>query len=191
MSTPSRQEILLGGFAYVVESGLTVDAQTISDLIKPDTSPLTNWTDGSLGSILDVKFGVEEVDSPFMDALPTGGFVKRNRKFVVQDWVEIKSRQMNELVWRLQHGVNTKIVEGTAQTPGLKYDRYIDCWLRLQGRVLGGYDRFIQDWWCECRLVEGISADGKVSEPKLRFTQYKAVNGVMVAGDSTNFPVQS
>lgn len=188
MSAPSLQEILLGGFAYFVESGLTVDAQTIAATVKPDVDPLTNWTDGSLGSILNFQFGEESMDSPYMRPLPSGGFEKVNRKFTVQDWVEIEAREMNELVWRLQHGLAAKIAEGTAQTPGTVLDRKIEGWLRLQGRIIGGNDRFLQDWWCEVRLIGGTVADGKVSQPKLRFTQIKAVAGVIVAGNSTNFP---
>ncbi len=189
MSTPALQEILIGGFAFVVESGLSVDGGTIGPTIKPDMVPATNWTDGSIGSILDFKFGTVEVDASYSRPSPAGGREQINRKFVTQDFVDIEAREMNELVWRLQHGFTSKIVEGTAQTPGLQVDRKIDCWLRLQGRVLGGLDRFIQDWWAECRLIQGTVADGKVSQPKLRFTQYKTAGGILVAGNSTNFPV--
>jgi len=188
MSFPALSEILLGGFGFFVESGTTVDAQTVSALIKPDVDPIENWTAGALGSILDFKFGIVEEDSSFSRPSPAGGREKVNRKFVVQDFVDIETREMAELVWRLQQGFTAKIVEGTAQTPGLAVDRKIDGWLRLQGRVLGGLDRFIQDWWCEVRLVQGTVADGKVSQPKLRFTQYKTAAGILVAGNSTNFP---
>lgn len=187
MAAPTLQEILMGGFAFFIESG-TVGASATA---KPSMDPASNWTDASLGNIMNFQFGVEEVDLSFNKVLPSGIWVKQNRKMVVQDYVDIEAREMNELVWRLQHGVAAKIAEGTAQTPGAVSDRKVDGWLRLQGRVLGGYDRFIQDWWAECRLVAGSVADGKVSQPKLRFTQIKAVAGVMVAGDSTNFPVQA
>jgi len=188
MAAPTLEEILLGGFAYFIESGLTVDAQTISATVKPDTDPTTNWTDHTLGNVLDFKFGVVEKDSPFMKNLPSGGKVQVNRKFVIQDFVTLKTREMNELVWRLQHGLTAKIAEGTAQTPGLQQDRKIEGWLRLQGRSLNGYDRFIQDWWCEVRLEgENVFGDDVVT-PSLRFTLIKVVSNVMVAGNSCNFP---
>jgi hypothetical protein len=57
--------------------------------------------------------------------------------------------------------------------------------------VLGGYDRFLQDWWCECRLESKAKFEAKVIEPTLRFTLIRAVAGVPVAGNSTNFPVQA
>ncbi len=183
------RDILIGGFAYICRAGTTIDAQTVSATVKPDADPLANWTAGSLGNILDVEFGIEEVDYPVMTLLPNGSRVKTPRKIVVADFVDITCQKMNDLVLELQHGFNAAIVQGTAQTPGAKSDRYIDCWLRLQGRAMGNFDLFIQDWWSQCRLIKGTVADGKFSEPKLRFYQYKAVAGVMVAGDSTNFPV--
>ena len=191
MSAPSLRDILLGGFAYFVEAGTTVDALTVSATVKPDVDPIANWTANTLGNILDFKFGVDEEDHPIMRLLPNGSRVKVPRKIVVADYVDLTSQEMNELCLRLQHGVATKIAEGTAQTPGALNDRYIDGWLRLQGRAMGNFDVFIQDWWCQVRLVEGTKADGKFSEPKLRFYQYKAVAGVMVAGDSCNFPAAS
>ena len=189
MPAPSLQEILLGGFAYFVEAGLTVDAQTVGPAIKPDTSPLTNWTDGTLGTILSFEFDEEKIDSPFMRPLPYGGYEKINRSYVTQDFVKMQTREMNELVWRLQHGLTAKISEGNAQTPGLSQDRKIEGWLRIQGRQLGGLDRFLQDWYCEVRLESKEKFEAKVVTPTLRFTQLKAVNGVAVAGNSTNFPV--
>lgn len=191
MAKPTLLELLIGGFAYFVESGLTVDAQTISATVKPDTDPTTNWTDATLGTVLNFKYGNEKTDSPFMRPLPSGGYEKVNRSFVTQDFVTIQTRETSELVLRLQSGVSAIIAEGTAQTPGLKQDRKIEGWLRLQGRQLGGYDRFIQDWWCECRLESDNVFDEKVITPSLRFTLIKAVAGVSVAGNSTNFPAQA
>jgi hypothetical protein len=191
MAKPTLQEIILGGFAYFVESGLTVDAQTISATVKPDTDPTTNWTNATLGNVLNFKFGNESIDSPFMQALPSGGHQKINRSYVVQDFLTLQTREMNELIWRLQAGLTVVIAEGTAQTPGLSKDRKIEGWLRLQGRNINGFDRFIQDWWCEVRLEGENVFDEKVVTPSLRFTLIKAVAGVAVAGNSTNFPAQA
>jgi len=188
---PTLSEILIGGFAYFVESGLTVDAQTIAATVKPDTDPTTNWTDATLGTVLNFKYGKEAIDSPFLRPLPFGGHEKVNRSFVTQDFITIQTREMGELVWRLQSGLTAIIAEGTAQTPGLSKDRKIEGWLRLQGRNITGFDRFIQDWWCECRLEGENVFDEKVVTPSLRFTLIKAVNNVAVAGNSTNFPAQA
>ena len=191
MAKPTLQEIFIGGFAYFVESGLTVDAQTVGATVKPDASPTTNWTDGNLGNVLEFKYGNESIDSPFMRVLPQGGREKVNRKFVTQDFVVLKTREMAEIVHRLQMGVTGVIAEGTAQTPGLQLDRKIEGWLRLQGRSLGGFDRFLHDWWCEVRLDADNVFGEQVVTPSLRFTMIKAVAGVAVAGNSVNWPAQS
>ena len=187
MAAPTLQELFIGGFAYFIESGVAGATPTS----KPTSTPLTEWTNATLGSVLDFKYGNEKLESSFLRSLPSGGREKINRSFVVQDFLTLKTREMNELVWRLQAGVTTKIAEGTAQTPGLLQDRKIEGWLRLQGRVIGGYDRFLHDWWCECRLEGDNVFDEKVIEPSLRFTLIKCVAGVMVAGNSVNWPVQA
>lgn len=191
MAKPSLQEIFVGGFAFFIENGVTVDAQTVSPTVKPDTVPTTNWTDNTLGNVLDFKYGSEKIDSPFMRVLPQGGREKVNRSFVVQDFVVLKTREMHEIVHRLQMGVTGIIAEGTAQTPGLQQDRKIEGWLRLQGRNYTGFDRFIHDWWCEVRLDADNMFDEKVVTPSLRFTMIKAVAGVAVAGNSVNWPAQA
>jgi len=187
MSAPSLQEMFVGGFAFFIENGVS----SASPTSKPTSSPLTAWTDATLGNVLDFKYGNDKIDAPWLRVLPSGGREKVNRSFVTQDWVVLKTRVMGELVWRLQMGVTAKIAEGTAQTPGLQLDRKIEGWLRLQGRVLGGYDRFLHDWWCECRLDGENTFDEKVVTPSLRFTMIKAVAGVAVAGNSVNWPTQA
>jgi hypothetical protein len=185
MSNPALQEILLGGFAYFIESGVSGSAATA----KPTTTAY--WTAGSLGTILAIEYGDEKTDSPYSRPLPQGGFEKVNRSYVTQDYVTLQTREMNELVWRLQMGAATIIAEGTAQTPAALVDRKIEGWLRLQGRVLGGLDRFLQDWWCEVRLEGKTKFEDKVATPSLRFTLIRAVAGVAVAGNSVNFPAQA
>lgn len=189
MSKPVLLEQIIGGFAYFVEAGLTVDAQTIAATVKPDNDPLTNWTDATLGTILNFKFGEETSDASYMEVQPSGGYAKKNRKFVTQDFLILQTREMSEIVWRHQMGIAAIIAEGTAQTPGAKLDRKIEGWLRIQGRNLTGTDRFLIDWWCECRLDNSNAFDEKVVTPTLRFTLIKSVAGVAVAANSTNFPV--
>lgn len=191
MAAPTLQEMMIGGFAYFLENGVTVDSQTVAATVKPDAVPTTNWTDATLGTILNFKFGNEKIDSPYMEPLASGGYAKKNRSFVTQDHVILQTREMGELVWRLQMGLTAKIAEATAQTPGLSLDRKIEGWLRLQGRALSGFDRFIMDWWCEVRLESDNAFDEKVVTPSLRFTLIKAVAGTAVAGNSTNFPAQA
>jgi hypothetical protein len=183
MAAPTLQEILIGGFAFFVENGKTVDAQTVGPTIKPDVVPTSNWLDRTLGHILEFEQGVEESDQSYMRLNVAGGFSKQNRKFVTEDFIILKTRHMSEPVWRLQQGFAAEIAEGTAQTPGGALERSITGWLRIQGRQLGGYDRFIQDWWCEMRLAEAPKFSPSVTAPSLRFSLIPGPTG-----NSSNFP---
>ena len=185
MATPALIELLIGGFAYFIPAGTVVDGVTVSSASngKPDTDPETNWTNHTLGDVLNFKFGEESVDIPRTVPLASGGYAKINKKIVVQDWVILKTAQMGELVHRLQFGLASAIATGTPQTPHIALDRQITGWLRIQGRQLGGTDRFILDWWAECRIEETGEFNEKVVEPVLRFTQVKGI-----AGNTVNFP---
>lgn len=187
MSAPINIERFLGGFAWFIESGTTVDAITVSPTAKPDVMPLTNWTDHSLGSILSLVLGNEETDLSFSAPSATGGWEKRPRKVVTQDYLDMKSREMGELLLRLQFGLGP-IVEGTAQTPFASTARYLDGWLRLQAREEPGTDLLILDTWARMELKKGIIADGKVTEPEFRMTVIKTYNGAAIAGNSIVFP---
>lgn len=188
MPAPLNLERFLGGFAWFVEAGITVDAQTISPLIKPDVSPLTNWSDRSLGDILSLKLGNKNEDRSYKRPATGGGWEIVPRTVVMQDFLELKSRQMGEQLLRLQFGLKTTIAEGTAQTPFASTDRRIEGWLRLQSREESGLDLLILDFWASMELTGGIVADGKVSEPEFRLTVIKSAAGVAIAGNSIVFP---
>jgi hypothetical protein len=188
MSAPLTIERFLGGFAWFIEKGLTVDAQTVSHLIKPDMVPATNWTDRSLGDILSLKPGNKPEDRTYSRPSVFGGWEDVPKTVIKSDFFDLKSRQMGEQLLRLQFGLTGIIVDGVAQTPFAASTRSIDGWLRLQARQETGVDMVILDFWSTMELTAGISADGKVTEPELRFTVIKAVGGVAVAGNSIVFP---
>ncbi len=189
MSTPANLERFLGGFAYFVESGITVDAQTISPLIKPDMVPATNWNTRSLGTILEIKHGTKDKDNSYSRPSAAGGWEEVPRKFVIADHLDMKTREMGEQLLRLECGLTGAITEGTAQTPYAKTDRRIEGWLRLQARQDTGQDLLIMDVWASMELTEGLAAAGKVSEPKMRFSVIKTYNNAVIAGNSIVFPV--
>lgn len=177
---------MLGGHLFFIEEGTTVDGQVVSSTIKPDVDPATNWTNATLGDVLNFKFGFEEIDASYTKFLTSGAPAKVDKKVVVQDWLVAKTRHMGELVNRLRMGFTAPIVLGTAQTPGLATDRKATGWLRMVGRKIQGYDLFVQDTWCTARLEESDMFEPKFVEPVLRFTMIKGV-----AGNSTNFPAAS
>jgi hypothetical protein len=186
MSNVARlHERLIGLFAMFVEDGATVDAQMISSTVFPDASPTDNWP--LIGTILEgAAFSVEENDDGYMAPVAGGGFRKVDRMNVVQDALTFRTREMSGIVDRLQMGLNSAIVEGTAQNPHVKSDRYVRGWLLIQGRQVGGNgtgtDDFRLMWWCDLRLGEQPKYENKVVSPTL-----KAIC-IQNALNSINFP---
>ncbi|RYD38764.1 MAG: hypothetical protein EOP87_00930 [Verrucomicrobiaceae bacterium] len=189
MSAPLLLERLIGCFAYFIPGGTLVDALTVSATVKPDIVPLDNWTAYNLGSILTYRHVPEIEDNSFKKASPSGGWEKAIRKKVVSDALLLKTREMGEPQLRLEFGLLSAIVEGTAQSPFANTARQIDGWLKVHYRQEDGTDMSLMDMWCTMELVNGLTAEGKTAEPELSFTHIKSVGGVAVAGNTIVFPV--
>lgn len=188
MAKPSLEELFLGSFAYFIPLGVTVDGNVVSATAKPDGVPTANWTDYSLGSVLSFVPGVEEVDRSFYRPGPAGPWEKVPRSVVVGDYIDLKTREMGELLLRLQFGLASEIVLGTAQTIFGSSVRRVDGWLKFHLRKEVGGDLSIGDMLATVQLKKGITADNKVSEPEFRCNQIKSINGVAVAGNTIVFP---
>ena len=188
MAAPTLEELFLGTFCYMIPLGVTVDSVTVSATVKPDGSPTTNWTNYSVGSVLSFKPGVETKDRSYEAPSAHGGWEKRNKKVVIQDFIDLKTREMGELLLRLQFGLSGAIVLDAAQTPFAVTDRRIDCWLKFQARKEDGQDLCIGDVLCSVELLNGIKGDNNVTEPEFRCVVYKTYAGVAVAGNTIVFP---
>lgn len=188
MAKPSLEELFLGSFAYLIPLGVTVDAAVVSATSKPDGDPTTNWTDYSLGSVMSFVPGVEEQDNSYMAPSAFGAWEKRPRKRVIADYIDLKTREMGELLLRLQFGLPAEIALGTAQTIFGSSSRSVDGWLKFHIRKEDGKDLSIGDVLVRVELRKGLSADGKVSEPEFRCTVIKTYNGAAVAGNTIVFP---
>lgn len=188
MAKPSLEELFIGSFAYCIPLGVTVDGNVVSATSKPDGVPTSNWTDYSLGSVLSFVPGVVEVDRSYSRPGPAGPWELVPRKVVVQDYIDLKTREMGELLLRLQFGLSSEIALGTAQTLFGSSVRRIDAWLKFHLRKEVGGDLSIGDMLATIELKKGITADNKVSEPEFRCTQIKSINGVAVAGNTIVFP---
>lgn len=176
-------ERIEGLFAFFVEDGASVDSQTISSSVFPDASPTDNWP--SIGTILEgAGFGTEERDDSYMAPSSAGGFEKVESMIADQDFLEIQTRQMSGIVDRLLFGLNSAIVEGTAQSPHVKKDRKITGWFLVQGRQQGGNasgaDDFRLMWWVDIRLAEKPKYENKALSPKLKvIKKINALNSVV------------
>ena len=188
MSAPATLERFLGSFAYLIPLGVTVDGNVVSATSKPDIVPLTNWTDYNIGSVLGFVPGAETEDRSYMKPNARGGWTKVPRTVSISDYIDLKTREMGELLLRLQFGLGETIVEDAAQTIFGSSVRTIQCWVKFHIRQEDGTDLAIGDMLCYAELKKGIVADGKVTEPEFRLTCIPEVNGALVDGNSIVFP---
>ncbi len=166
-------ERLIGLFAYFVENGTSTSEEppaAINEGAYPDADPPDNWL--SLGTILPgAQFETEEQDDDYLAPSSAGGFRQVQSRFVMSDTLRFQSREMNELVDRLQFGLSAKISEGTAVAPHVASDRKIRGWLLIQGRQVGGNgsgtDDFRLIWWCDLRLAEQPKYENRALSPAL------------------------
>ena len=185
---PNLEELFLGSFAYLIPLGATVDGVTVSPTAKPDGVPNANWTDYSLGSVMSFLPGVETQDNSKMVPSAFGGWEKRPGTRVIADYIDLKTREMGEVLLRLQFGLAAEIALGTAQTIFGKSDRFVEGWLKFHLRKESGLDLSIGDVLVRVELKKGVSADGKVTEPEFRCTAIKTYAGVAVTGNTIVFP---
>lgn len=188
MSAPATEELFLGTFAYLIPLGVTVDGGVVSATAKPDGVPTTNWTDYSLGSVLAFTPGVQTQDRGYKVPSALGGWETRPKLAVESDFINLKTREMGELLLRLQFGLSGPIVLGTAQTPFATTTRKVTGWLKFHMRKEDGQDLCIGDLLVDVELTNGVKADNTVSEPEFRCTVLKTYDGAAVAGNSIVFP---
>jgi hypothetical protein len=186
MAKPATERLLLGAFAYFLESGTTVDSITVAAETvvspaagKPDAVPTSNWV--TLGDVEMAKFTTVEAEEKYLVPSAAGGYDEKVEKRVIADLLELKLQQSNEFVARLVAGAGA-ITLGTAQAAHAVRDRYVEGWLRIQARKQGGTDHFLLDWWCQMRLKDIPEISEKTQRPTLEFRKlYSTLNSV-------NFP---
>jgi hypothetical protein len=188
MAKPTLEELFLGSFAYFIPLGVTVDGGVVSATSKPDGVPTSNWSDFSLGAVMGFVPGVEQQDNSFLAPSAFGGWEKKPRKKVIADFIDLKTREMGEILLRLQFGLSSEIELGTAQTLFGSATRQIDGWLKFHLRKETGLDLSIGDMLATCEINKGVVADNKVTEPEFRMTCIKTWNGALVAGNTIVFP---
>lgn len=159
-------EELIGGFAYAVENGTTVDNDTVSTTYLPDVTPVDNWP--WMGCIEAVRFSDERSTDPIACPKATGGYEILDREKVDKVYIDLVLRNANEWTKRLQYGLGAAIVAGTAQTPFTETLPEITGWLKLQGRQQDGTDAVRMDVWCKFRLQEIPNWENSYGKPVLR-----------------------
>jgi len=168
---------VLGGLAFCLLAGESVDSQTVSSTVKPDTDPTTNWK--QLGCVKAVAFEVKKKD--FVQECPseTGGYSENTTSIVTEDVIVLETETLGDIVHQLQFGLTAAPTPGTEQAVFAKAERKLYGWLKLQGRKLDGTDLLIMDVWCEITLRTGYKFMNGLTANALAFKALKAAgNGI-------------
>lgn len=168
------EKLTIGGFLYFVESGKTIDGIEVSDAAYPDVDPIENWN--SLGCIQEVNFEPEtETDTDYCPS-PAGGYEKQDDERVVKDLIKFVTREHSEPFWRLLLGLSAEIADSVAQTPFNNGRRYIEGWLKVQGRGDNGVDRIVMNVWGRLSIDANPKWSKDPTKPALKFQkQYSSI----------------
>jgi hypothetical protein len=165
---------IIGLFASFARGGTTIDAVAVSAAAYPDTDPADNWED--FGCVSEGRNEPNVAQYPVMCPKPSGGYEEKIEEQVLRDSYVLNFNKTNPYYWELAEGFNAAIVNGTAQTPGQKGDRFIEGWLKLQKRGSDGQDRIVKNVWGKLRLNEQFSASSDPTRPVFRFdVEYSAI----------------
>jgi hypothetical protein len=173
-----KSRLIIGAFAYFINEGASIDSVTVAGTAKPDNSPTSNWL--SLGAIEEVKFDDVRSSEKFITPSEAGGYYEEQEDYITGDFINLRTSHMNELVERLQFGLNSVIVAGTAQEPHAAHTRQVNGWLKIQGRKLSGSDEFIMDWWAKLTLADKLTMNDKTLRPVLRFQKLTSTLNTVV-----------
>eukprot|EP00112_Aurelia_sp_Birch-Aquarium-sp1_P003680 Seg14146.2 transcript_id=Seg14146.2/GoldUCD/mRNA.D3Y31 product="hypothetical protein" protein_id=Seg14146.2/GoldUCD/D3Y31 len=167
---PLTEEALVGGLAFFVENGTTVDAVTVSQSAKPDTDPETNWD--QFGCINAVKFQSEKKSFGTKKCFDGVNYSEREVTRNVRDEIMLNTQDMNAYVQRLQYGLAANPVAGGAEVNAFAdSDRKIWGWLKLQGHRVGvGTVAVAVDLWGYLELEEGYEWKDELNDIALKFT---------------------
>lgn len=132
------------------ESSLTVGAS----VVFPDNTPTTNYTSYEFADIEDVKQELTIAkDGPFKIPAAGGGYRDDYEEMVTARMWKATTHKTNGYLKKLQHGLATIPVVGTAQAPGVTADNYMDgvMLLEIQNKSGAVIERTVV--WARLRLV--------------------------------------
>lgn len=166
------KEQTIGALVFFVEKGTTIDGVTVSATAYPDTSPVTNWTDNSLGCILEFKPESETEDEAYDCYVANRGWTKMKRTKTVADYLAFTTRALSEPVARLMFGSQVAIADGTPFVPYANLgDRNVEGWLRIQAQdsATPFADHCIMLVYGKLRLAEQPAWTKEQVKPKFKF----------------------
>jgi hypothetical protein len=123
--TVSRRE-LLNARVYFIPLSEVVDGVTVAEAAWPDNAPTANWTAFMLQDTETLKCEREfEVES-FNVPKASGGYNEDTESTLKKVTYTGTTAKTNSLLKQLENGLTTQPVVGTAQSPFVKNDDYVE-----------------------------------------------------------------
>lgn len=164
------QKHVMGGFADFIPHGTMVDLNSTSSLIQPDDDPIENWTDANLGDVLEVSFDTDKQEDEIHVPSASGDYVKETEYRVYADYIDLKLKSHNDLIFQLLFGLNNKLTGATGQQVfENRGDRSITGWVRLRGKARGGTDIVLTKIEVKLSLKEYPGWTKDTTYPVVRF----------------------
>lgn len=127
------------------------DAAT-SDVSTKPAAENAAWLQA--GSVQSLRHFPLRQDEEYSEPDAQLGWRDRKQSHNNGDRYEIDLMETPDLYERLIKGLESAIVEGTAQTPGVVGERMLRGWVKMQLRMSDGNDDTIEDYWCEIRPMD-------------------------------------
>lgn len=154
MSAPTlvRRE-LKNARLYFIPAGEVVDAVTVAQATWPDNNPTANWTAYELPDIEMVKSEVTVERETFKIPAANGGYREDVEDMVTRRAWTCETHKTSIYLKKLQHGLATIPVVGTAQAPGVNSDNFMDGVMLLEIQNKAGVIIERTQVWSRLRLV--------------------------------------
>lgn len=155
MSAPTtiRRE-LLNARVYFIPAGETVDSVTVDDETWPDNSPLTNWTNYMLQDTETLKRERTYDTETFKVPKAAGGYADDDENTLKKTLFTGTTAKTNSYFKKLENGLATVPVVGTAQAPDADNNDYIEgvALIEFQNKTGAVTERL--QIWARLRLVD-------------------------------------
>lgn len=161
---------------------IAIEATSTSE---DDTKPASDnaaWL--QLGSVQAVREFLLKHTEEWSEG-EAAGWRDRKKEHLTGRRFEIDAFETPDLFERLAKGLESAIVEGTAQTPDVVAERMLRGWLKIQARSQDGTDDTIEDYWCEIRVMDPPAMEKSTQMVTLEFWVLTSTLNAFVAVDNS------
>lgn len=154
MSAPTlvRRE-LTNARLYFIPNGETVDSVVVANALWPDNIPTSNYTSYQFADIETVKEAKEVNTETFQVPKSSGGYFEDVEETVKSRKWTASTAKTNSYLKKLEHGLETVPVVGTAQAPNVSNSNFIDGVMLLEIQNKDGAIIERTQVWARLRLA--------------------------------------